>query len=150
MGRRHISTTMLGFTWMAWRLMGRDEPIAWPPRLPDLIPWDIFVRLSEDIVSHSLTHGAAPSEEGANWSYSRIFQHFMEPGGSLLCSQESPPPPTLVTEALRPKRLYLARSLPMKPISLILRHYTDKPRSPALIKCSLWSSNPRRNAPAYI
>jgi hypothetical protein len=36
--------------------------------------------------THSLTHGAAPYLRSRQLcSYSRISQHFMEPGGSLPC-----------------------------------------------------------------
>jgi hypothetical protein len=39
--------------------------------------------------SHSLTHGAEPFLRSRQLcSYSRTSQHFMEPEGSLLCSQE--------------------------------------------------------------
>jgi hypothetical protein len=38
---------------------------------------------------HSLTHGAEPFLRSCQLcSYSRTSQHFMEPEGSLLCSQE--------------------------------------------------------------
>jgi hypothetical protein len=38
---------------------------------------------------HSLTHGAEPFLRSCQLcSYSRTYQHFMEPGGSLPCSQE--------------------------------------------------------------
>jgi hypothetical protein len=38
---------------------------------------------------HSLTHGAEPFLKSRQMcSYSRTSQHFMEPEGSLLCSQD--------------------------------------------------------------
>jgi hypothetical protein len=41
------------------------------------------------IITHSLTHGAEPFLRSCQLcSYSRTSQHFMEPEGSLLCSQE--------------------------------------------------------------
>jgi hypothetical protein len=40
-------------------------------------------------LTHSLTHGAEPFFRGRQLcSYSRTFQHFMEPEGSLPCSKE--------------------------------------------------------------
>jgi hypothetical protein len=42
MGHRHISATMLGFTWTE-RWIDRSGPIAWPPRSPDLTPLDFFL-----------------------------------------------------------------------------------------------------------
>jgi hypothetical protein len=42
MGHCHISATMLGITYreMAGKWIGRDGPIAWPPRSPDLTQLD--------------------------------------------------------------------------------------------------------------
>jgi hypothetical protein len=41
------------------------------------------------MITYLLTHGAEPFLRSRQFcSYSRISQHFMEPGGSLPCSQE--------------------------------------------------------------
>jgi hypothetical protein len=45
MARRQLSSAMLRITWtqMAGRWIGRGGQIAWPPKLSDLTPSDIFL-----------------------------------------------------------------------------------------------------------
>jgi hypothetical protein len=49
--------------------------------------WPIYI--TPHSLTHSLTHGAEPFLRSLQLcSYSRTYQHFMEPEGSLPCSQE--------------------------------------------------------------
>jgi hypothetical protein len=56
----------------------------WKQYIPPKHRW-----ISTGLLTHSLTHGAEPFLRSCQLcSYSRISQHFMEPEGSLPCSQE--------------------------------------------------------------
>jgi hypothetical protein len=71
---------------------------SWNPSVPHLkhiflsfFGWNDLEgsELCQHVLTHSHTHGAEPFLRSCQLcSYSRSSQHFMEPGGSLTCSQE--------------------------------------------------------------
>jgi hypothetical protein len=77
-------------------------------------------KLQQLLLTHSLTHGAEPFLRSSQLcTYSRTSQHFMEPVGSLPCSQEPSTGPYPEPDQFNPSQ---PLSLSLRPILYFQTH----------------------------